>query len=63
VQARRSRAQIAGASHITENVPPRARMIGTPALPIREWTRERVVLRRLARGRAADAAPEGGEDA
>ncbi|ODT29530.1 MAG: UDP-3-O-(3-hydroxymyristoyl)glucosamine N-acyltransferase [Hyphomicrobium sp. SCN 65-11] len=56
-------AQIAGASHVTENVPPRARMIGTPALPIREWTRERVVLRRLARGRAADAAPEGGEDA
>jgi len=56
-------AQIAGASHVTENVPPRSRMVGTPAIPIREWTRERVALRRLAKGRAADTDPDGGEEA
>jgi UDP-3-O-[3-hydroxymyristoyl] glucosamine N-acyltransferase len=57
-------AQIAGASHVTENVPPRSRMIGTPAIPIREWTRERVTLRRLAKERAAAGAdPDGGEEA
>lgn len=52
-------AQIAGCSHVTDNVPPRARMVGTPAVPIREWTRERVALRRLATQRADDAATEG----
>ncbi len=51
-------AQIAGASHVTENVPPRARMVGTPAIPIRDWTRERVVLRRLAKARAGAADPD-----
>jgi UDP-3-O-[3-hydroxymyristoyl] glucosamine N-acyltransferase len=56
--------QIAGASHVTENIPPRSRMVGTPAIPIREWTRERMALRRLAKGRAADAEPpEGGDEA
>jgi UDP-3-O-[3-hydroxymyristoyl] glucosamine N-acyltransferase len=57
-------AQIAGASHVTEDVPPRSRMVGTPAIPIREWTRERVMLRRLAKGQsAADAVPDGGDEA
>ncbi len=56
-------AQIAGASHVTENVPPRSRMVGTPAMPIREWTRERVTLRRLASERAAGADQDGGEEA
>ncbi len=56
-------AQIAGASHVTENVPPRSRMVGTPAVPIREWTRERVTLRRLAGERAAGADQDGGEEA
>ncbi len=55
--------QIAGASHVTENVPPRSRMVGTPAVPIREWTRERVAVRRLAKGRAAEDDPEGGDAA
>ncbi|MFN3744956.1 MAG: UDP-3-O-(3-hydroxymyristoyl)glucosamine N-acyltransferase [Hyphomicrobiaceae bacterium] len=56
-------AQIAGASHVTEDVPPRSRMVGTPAIPIREWTRERVTLRRLAKGpSAADAVPDGGDE-
>jgi len=56
-------AQIAGASHVTENVPPRARMVGTPALPIREWTRERMALRRLAKRQEADAAPGDSDEA
>ncbi len=55
--------QIAGASHVTENIPPRSRMVGTPAIPIREWTRERMALRRLAKGRAADTETEGGDEA
>ena len=54
-------AQIAGVSHVVDNVPARARMVGTPALPIREWTRERVAVRRLAKGQAADAGSEDGE--
>ena len=41
-------AQIAGASHAIENVPAGARYVGTPARPIREWTREGMALRRLA---------------
>jgi hypothetical protein len=38
-------------------------MVGTPAQPIRDWTRERMAVRRLAKGRAADAAPDGNEEA
>ncbi len=49
--------QIAGVSHVTDNVPARSRMVGTPALPIREWTRQRVALRRLAETRGADTDP------
>jgi UDP-3-O-[3-hydroxymyristoyl] glucosamine N-acyltransferase len=41
-------AQIAGASHVIDHVPPRARMAGTPALSLREWTRERMAIKRLA---------------
>ena len=41
-------AQIAGASHVIDHVPPRARMAGTPALSLREWTRERMAVKRLA---------------
>jgi UDP-3-O-[3-hydroxymyristoyl] glucosamine N-acyltransferase len=54
-------AQIAGGSHVKDDVPPRSRMVGTPALPIREWTRERMALRRLAKGAAADTDVESGE--
>jgi UDP-3-O-[3-hydroxymyristoyl] glucosamine N-acyltransferase len=55
-------AQIAGVSHVTDNVPPRARMVGTPAQPIRDWTRERVAVRRLAKGAAAETDAAGGDD-
>jgi UDP-3-O-[3-hydroxymyristoyl] glucosamine N-acyltransferase len=55
-------AQIAGVSHVKDNVPPRARMVGTPAQPIRDWTRERMAVRRLAKGAAAETDAERGDD-
>jgi len=48
-------AQIAGGSHPKEDVPPGARMGGTPARPLKMWARELAVLSRLAaRGKGAD---------
>ncbi len=56
-------AQIAGASHVIDHVPPRARMAGTPALSLREWTRERMAVKRLAAssGRGTDTAESDGD--
>ncbi len=54
-------AQIAGASHAKDDVPPRARMVGTPAVPIREFARVSNALRRLA-GKESDAAAGGSDD-
>jgi UDP-3-O-[3-hydroxymyristoyl] glucosamine N-acyltransferase len=42
-------AQIAGGSHVKDDVPPGARMGGTPARPFREWAREIAAIRRMAR--------------
>jgi UDP-3-O-[3-hydroxymyristoyl] glucosamine N-acyltransferase len=41
-------AQIAGAANVKDDVPPGARMAGTPARPLREWARELAAVRRLA---------------
>ena len=41
-------AQIAGASSVKDDVPAGARVVGTPAQPIRDWTRERAAIKRLA---------------
>ena len=46
---------------VKDNVPPRARMVGTPAQPIRDWTRERMAVRRLAKGSAAETDTETGD--
>lgn len=43
-----SGAQIAGAAHVTDTVPPGARMAGTPAIPFKEFARSIVAVRRLA---------------
>jgi len=43
-----SGAQIAGAAHVTDSVPPGARMAGTPAIPFKEFARSIVAVRRLA---------------
>lgn len=42
-----SGAQIAGASHVTRDVPPGARMGGTPAVPFREYARQIARIKRL----------------
>ena len=40
-------AQVAGASHPISDVPPGAKMGGTPARPYRQWAAEQALLRRL----------------
>jgi UDP-3-O-[3-hydroxymyristoyl] glucosamine N-acyltransferase len=52
-------AQIAGASHAKDDVPARARMVGTPAKPIREWAREANAVKRLAAKEADTPDPAG----
>jgi UDP-3-O-[3-hydroxymyristoyl] glucosamine N-acyltransferase len=51
-------AQIAGASHAKDSVPAGARMVGTPAKPLREWAREQNALKRLASGSTDKTGPE-----
>jgi UDP-3-O-[3-hydroxymyristoyl] glucosamine N-acyltransferase len=56
-------AQLAGASHAIENVPAGAKYVGTPAKPIREWTREQIAIKRLTQpaGRpSGEASGDGG---
>jgi UDP-3-O-[3-hydroxymyristoyl] glucosamine N-acyltransferase len=43
-------AQLAGTCNVTVDVPPGARMGGTPARPYRQWLREQAALRRMGRG-------------
>ncbi len=43
-------AQIAGAAHPTKDVPPGAKVGGTPARPLKQWAKELVILARLAKG-------------
>jgi len=42
-------AQIAGSSHVKNDVTPGARMGGTPARPLRQWAREIALLTKLAK--------------
>ncbi len=57
-----SGSQIAGAAHVTHDVPPGSRMGGTPAVPFREFARQVVEIKRLGQpgGRAPIAAGEVG---
>jgi UDP-3-O-[3-hydroxymyristoyl] glucosamine N-acyltransferase len=43
-------AQIAGASHVKDDVPAKSRLVGTPAIPIRDFVRQQRAIRRLAEG-------------
>jgi UDP-3-O-[3-hydroxymyristoyl] glucosamine N-acyltransferase len=55
-------AQVAGAGHPTKDIPPGARVGGTPARPMAQWTREMAILARMAkRYRAPDGNQDGGE--
>ena len=56
-------AQIAGGSHVKDDVKPGARLVGTPARPIRDWMRENMVLQRLAAQSKDVREPVGREDA
>jgi UDP-3-O-[3-hydroxymyristoyl] glucosamine N-acyltransferase len=51
-------AHIAGAAHVTKNVPPGARMGGTPARPLKEWAREIAAISRLASRGTKDEADD-----
>jgi UDP-3-O-[3-hydroxymyristoyl] glucosamine N-acyltransferase len=42
-------AQIAGGSHVKDDVAPGARLGGTPAVPLVDWARQIAVVKRLAR--------------
>jgi UDP-3-O-[3-hydroxymyristoyl] glucosamine N-acyltransferase len=49
-------AQIAGMAHVKDDLPPGAKVGGTPARPFKEWAREIAALRLLARRMPAAAA-------
>jgi UDP-3-O-[3-hydroxymyristoyl] glucosamine N-acyltransferase len=55
-------AQIAGGSHVKDDVKPGERLIGTPARPIRVWMRENRALQRLAEQSKDEAAGSGVEN-
>ncbi|PLX39667.1 MAG: UDP-3-O-(3-hydroxymyristoyl)glucosamine N-acyltransferase [Hyphomicrobiales bacterium] len=46
-------AQIGGSSNVNDDVPSGQRWIGSPAKPLREWTREQSALKALVRNKAA----------
>jgi UDP-3-O-[3-hydroxymyristoyl] glucosamine N-acyltransferase len=48
-------AQLAGGSHVTGDVPPGARMGGTPAVSLTEFGRQVAILKRLARRKSSDS--------
>ncbi len=52
-------AQIAGAAHAKNDVPPGVAVAGTPAKPLKEWARELAIVSRLAARRAGPGDAEG----
>jgi UDP-3-O-[3-hydroxymyristoyl] glucosamine N-acyltransferase len=54
-------AQIGGASHVTHDVPPGARYLGTPAKPLKQQAREIAMLKRIAE-RRNDGIKDGQDD-
>ncbi len=55
-----SGAQVAGASHPKEDVPPGVAVGGTPAKPLKQWAREVAILSRLAARKGGPGDAEGG---
>ena len=54
-------AQVAGSSNVDRDIPAGERWVGTPAQPVREWTRQRMALEDLGRARAKAASEGKGE--
>jgi UDP-3-O-[3-hydroxymyristoyl] glucosamine N-acyltransferase len=46
--------QIAGASNAKDSLPPRSKVVGIPAKPLREWMKEQLAVRKLAHGSAPE---------
>ena len=51
-------AQIAGSSHVNEDLPAGARVGGTPAVPFREWARQIAAIKKLGRKPGASGAAD-----
>jgi UDP-3-O-[3-hydroxymyristoyl] glucosamine N-acyltransferase len=49
---------IAGGSHAIDDVPAGARLVGTPARPLRQWIKEQAVVRRLGPAAERSAEPD-----
>lgn len=54
--------QIAGSSHVNEDIPAGARVGGTPAVPFREWARQIAAIKRLGKkpGRSGEGSDGSG---
>jgi len=52
-------AQVAGASHPKDDIPPGARVVGTPARPLKEFARELFALKQLGARAKATSSGEG----
>jgi UDP-3-O-[3-hydroxymyristoyl] glucosamine N-acyltransferase len=57
-----SGAQVAGAAHPTKDVAPGARVGGTPARPMKQWSREMAILSRMAKRDHSGPGDGGNED-
>lgn len=55
-------AQIAGSSHVNEDIPAGARVGGTPAVPFREWARQLAAIKRLGKKPARSSEQAGSDD-
>ena len=55
-------AQIAGSSHVNEDIPAGARVGGTPAVPFREWARQIAAIKRLGKKPTRDGQAGAGDE-
>lgn len=54
--------QIAGSSHVNEDIAPGSRVGGTPAVPFREWARQLAAIKRMGRKPARGSEPSDGTE-
>jgi UDP-3-O-[3-hydroxymyristoyl] glucosamine N-acyltransferase len=53
--------QVAGGSHVKDDTRPGARMVGTPAKPMRDWMREMLAVERLGKAAQQTGGRDGAE--